>query len=275
MSETLSFVRETDATGETAALFADIRTTLGNGSVNLIWRHLATMPGALAPIWTAVRPIHAAGAARPAAMALSGAMAATCAGARWPEPVIDNGTDVRGAALAVVLSYNRGNAFNLLTLGALLSEPSDQALVTASAWPPPFAPAKVELPAIPELDDLPAALRAQVLAINAIGSPASTQGIVATLYKHIAVWPSVLARAHDELGSMHASGELSAGIEHARSLAATASASLAGLRGPLPGDSAVEAGLDSVRRFVDGLIVRMLPIGARLAARLAPPAGER
>ena len=38
---------EAAATGDVAAPFADIRATLGVGVVNLIWRHLATIDGAL------------------------------------------------------------------------------------------------------------------------------------------------------------------------------------------------------------------------------------
>jgi hypothetical protein len=40
-------VPENEATGVIAGIFADIRDTLNVEVVNLIWRHLATMPGAL------------------------------------------------------------------------------------------------------------------------------------------------------------------------------------------------------------------------------------
>ena len=43
----VSAISEDEATGETAEIFCDIRTTLGNGVVNLIWRHIATIEGAL------------------------------------------------------------------------------------------------------------------------------------------------------------------------------------------------------------------------------------
>ena len=36
-------IGEAEASGDVAALYADIRTTLGVGVVNLIWRHLATI----------------------------------------------------------------------------------------------------------------------------------------------------------------------------------------------------------------------------------------
>ena len=47
----IAAIPEDQATGETADLFADLRATLGVPFVNLIWRHLATIPGALPAVW--------------------------------------------------------------------------------------------------------------------------------------------------------------------------------------------------------------------------------
>ena len=51
MSDPVPAITEAAATGETAAIFADIRQVLGVDVVNLIWRHLATMDGALPWAW--------------------------------------------------------------------------------------------------------------------------------------------------------------------------------------------------------------------------------
>jgi hypothetical protein len=51
-------VRESDATGRTAELFEEIKETLGVSFVNLVWRHLAYMPGALEWTWSLVRPLY-------------------------------------------------------------------------------------------------------------------------------------------------------------------------------------------------------------------------
>jgi hypothetical protein len=56
--ESVPSVLETAATGETADIFTDIRKTLGTSVVNLIWRNLATMPGALRWGWTTVKPLY-------------------------------------------------------------------------------------------------------------------------------------------------------------------------------------------------------------------------
>ena len=49
---------ESDAKGEIAEIYADIRKVLGTSVVNLIWRNLATMPGALPWTWSTVRPLY-------------------------------------------------------------------------------------------------------------------------------------------------------------------------------------------------------------------------
>ena len=70
MSDPVPAVIETEATGETARIFADIRETLGSPVVNLIWRHLATVEGGLEWAWTAARPIYASRQAQSAAARL-------------------------------------------------------------------------------------------------------------------------------------------------------------------------------------------------------------
>ncbi|MCF8533828.1 MAG: hypothetical protein K9G48_12550, partial [Reyranella sp.] len=54
-------IAEASATGETADLFADIRATVGVRVVNLVWRHLATIDGALPWAWAAVKPLYLQG----------------------------------------------------------------------------------------------------------------------------------------------------------------------------------------------------------------------
>ncbi|HPU53194.1 MAG TPA: hypothetical protein PK359_16670, partial [Burkholderiaceae bacterium] len=55
-------ISEADARGDVAELYADIRATLGVPVVNLVWRNLATIDGALPWAWSAVRPAYVSGA---------------------------------------------------------------------------------------------------------------------------------------------------------------------------------------------------------------------
>jgi hypothetical protein len=58
MSDPLPAITEAAAI---AAIFADIRQVLGVDVVNLIWRHLATVDGALPWAWQALRPLYVDG----------------------------------------------------------------------------------------------------------------------------------------------------------------------------------------------------------------------
>ena len=51
-------VTEQNAEGQVAEIYQDIRATLGVPVVNLIWRHLATFPGALEWSWTSVKSLY-------------------------------------------------------------------------------------------------------------------------------------------------------------------------------------------------------------------------
>ena len=70
MTDPVPAITEAAATGETAAIFADIRQVLGVDVVNLIWRHLATIDGALPWAWGTLRPLYADGSVIGEAMAL-------------------------------------------------------------------------------------------------------------------------------------------------------------------------------------------------------------
>jgi len=53
---TLAEIREDGAPPEIAALYAELRQATGVPLVNLIHRHLATLPGVLPWVWQAIRP---------------------------------------------------------------------------------------------------------------------------------------------------------------------------------------------------------------------------
>jgi hypothetical protein len=56
--ESVHSILEADARGEIAEIFADIRIVRGTCVVNPIWRHLATVPGALPWTWATVCPLY-------------------------------------------------------------------------------------------------------------------------------------------------------------------------------------------------------------------------
>ena len=75
MSDPVPAIAEASATGAVAELFADIRLVLGVEVVNLIWRHLATIPDALPWAWGMLRPLYADGTIAAEAQAFHGRLA--------------------------------------------------------------------------------------------------------------------------------------------------------------------------------------------------------
>jgi hypothetical protein len=69
-SDPVPAVTEAAASGEIAAIFADIRRVLGVEVVNLVWRHLATIPDALPWTWGMLRPLYVNGTIAAEAAAL-------------------------------------------------------------------------------------------------------------------------------------------------------------------------------------------------------------
>jgi len=116
-------IPEAEATGEVAALYEDLRATLGVSFVNLIWRHLATIPGGLAFVWTLVKPLYVSGEldrlSIKAAARVSLPSLAPLPGFVW-ESVAMTGQDRRTIA-ALIESYNRANGVNFLALVVALS----------------------------------------------------------------------------------------------------------------------------------------------------------
>ena len=139
-------IAETAASGETAEIYADIRATLGTSVVNLIWRNLATLPGALPWTWAAVRPLYA-GAGLPR-------MPRRCA-ARWSRAAVQSSPPTRWTAAGVDVaalsaisaprsnSYYHTNALALVVLSALLER------YDPSAGEPASRPAQCPRPARP------------------------------------------------------------------------------------------------------------------------------
>jgi hypothetical protein len=104
---------EAAATGRPAELYADIRAVLGVPMVNLVYRHLATIPGTLEACWGALRPNLASAAAASMAATLVDLVSA---GEVGPLPR----EHCSGLANATLAAYRRSNSLNLLGMWALL-----------------------------------------------------------------------------------------------------------------------------------------------------------
>ncbi|CAN5691599.1 hypothetical protein BH11PSE7_BH11PSE7_15950 [soil metagenome] len=265
----LAEISESAATGSVAALYADIRETLGADLVNLVYRHLATVPGALEWAWANLGPHFRSGEFdAQAAMLRERVQQAFSA---WPAAfqfATGHAADLASAAqLAQVYTLN--NSRNLMAFRHLL----DEGAVGAAAAAPPLArqivhPAAaagpaVTLPPIPSWDTINSVDAETVRRLNRLGE-AGEPAIVASLYRHLALWPAVLGDVEAALVQLDARRDI------ARALAFTVDASRSIARAhPLAMPAAAPAAVDAALRarlrvFADVTIPKMVPVGLAL-----------
>jgi hypothetical protein len=218
-TESVPSVLETAATGEIAEVYSDIRKTLGTSVVNLVWRNLATIQGALPWAWSAVRPLYL-GAAGGHAEAVRRTLGLPKAGTLSAKLLAAAGVD-RGARKeihTILDSYNHTNALALVVLSALLEryDPSaGQAVDVTEAST--VVPVRTELPALPAMTALPGEVRRLIDELNGYGEDGAPY-LIASMYRHLAYWPAYLATIRDLLAPLQADGSLNALTHSARVL---------------------------------------------------------
>ncbi len=207
-------IAEIDATGDTAALFTDIRTTLGVPVVNLVWRHLATIPGALPWAWTSLKPLYENNAIASEAETLSAGIDLTSNNVS--APALSMAT-LSAAGLSrsdldritmVLRSYKRSNSMNIIavdTLRSCLEGHGQGSLVAPSTISSQPNPISGTMPKILSPDEMSFNTRALVEALNNFGD---RRDVLPTMYRHLAHWPAYLALVHVLLAPHHASGHL-------------------------------------------------------------------
>ncbi len=251
MSDPLPAITEAAAAGEIADLFADIRTTVGVRVVNLVWRHLATMDGALPWAWAAVKPLYLAGLP-------DAAMAAFHRSMDVPKLASLAG-DQPASVDAVLASYDHSNTINLFALGALRAWLNGEVARDGTiALGPRKAAPDLALPKLASEEDVDAATWALVLRLNRFGDEPQPL-ILASMYRHLAHAPSFLLRVETVLAPVAADGSLRKAIVDNRSTAAALSADIARAISAARSAQAVEIE-KAVGLFVDHAIGKMVTI---------------
>lgn len=251
MSDPLPAITEAAATGEIADLFADIRTTIGVRVVNLVWRHLATMDGALPWAWAAVKPLYLAGLPDAAMAAFHRTMdVPSLASLAGDEPA---------SVDAVLASYDHSNTINLFALGALRAWLNGEVARDGTIKPGPRKAAPdLALPKLASEEDVAPETWALVLRLNKFGDEPQPL-ILASMYRHLAHAPSFLQRVETALAPVAADGSLRKAILDNRSNAAALASDIArGISAARPAH-AVEIE-KAVGLFVDHAIGKMVTI---------------
>lgn len=210
-------ISETEATGEIATIFAELRALWGVPYVSAIHRYLAGKPGFLEWSWDAVAPVFRDG---------SGQEAAWCAAAGLAVPPLDpipaaalRVWGIDATALAAVRTAAEGFVrvapVNMVFAGLLkqlLDGASPTGAVSRKAWTAP-AP----LPAPPDMVDLakldPAARAATMLLASEMGGKPFVPG----LYRMLAHWPGLMAHLATTLGPRLTSAPVTSAFDELRS----------------------------------------------------------
>ena len=255
MNDPFPAVAEAAATGEVADLFADIRTTVGVRVVNLVWRHLATLEGALPWAWAAVKPLYLQGMADAAAVRFRESMVL---------PRLEGVAGDQPASVdAVLASYDHSNTINLFSLGALAAWLRGEAApvrepASEPAAGPRLPPPDVALPKLAMQEDVTPETWQRVLRLNRFGDRPQPL-ILASMYRHLAHAPAFLERLETALAPVQADGSLDRAIAANRAAAGVEAALLArAIAAPRPRLAAeIETG---VQAFVDHAIGKMVTI---------------
>lgn len=197
-SELLSELAEARAIGEARRIFGEIRRLCGVPMVALIYRHLATIPGALEWSWSLLEPLFRSGELQQRAWEL-----ATDAMRDEPVPAISRAAlravgilaSDETAIAAVLDAYNNANPVNILAVRCLALHLADAVRVTAAAAPlPAWTPPPVPAPLPPIIDPraMTSDVRELVMLLTDLGSTTSPSTLWPSLYRHLAHWPAML-----------------------------------------------------------------------------------
>ncbi|MFY0611382.1 MAG: hypothetical protein JXQ99_07650 [Hyphomicrobiaceae bacterium] len=281
-SDPVPAIVEAEASGDTAALFADIRATLRVPVVNLIWRHLATIPGALPWTWATLKPLHDAGTLAAEAEAMN-------AGLKVPSEIVAPGalsgevltaiglspTDIDQIDM-ILRSYGRSNTINIISvcvLSACLGSPAQREISlrvdqnSRVGHRPPIGGA---MPRLMSPDEMAPDTRTLIDALNDIGG---RRAILPTMYRHLAHWPGYLKLVHDTLAPCDRDGRLEGLIigilADSRSRAAPLGAAISEPSHTLEA-SERDTVATALTAFAEGPLCKMIAIVAILNAAASP-----
>lgn len=196
-SDPVAAITEQEASGEISDIYEDIRHVLGVPVVNLIWRHLATIPGALLWSWESLRPLYENGFLASEANSLRNSIKVSA------RPSISRQTltaanlskaDINSIHL-ILKSYERSNALNLIALNVLLLQIDGVEVKKSSARATEIDTDAVggDMPVLIPLAAVNPELRKLIEDLNQIGGRSD---ILPSMYRHLAHWPAYLALLH-------------------------------------------------------------------------------
>lgn len=271
----LAELRERDATGEIAEIYAEIRRLWAVPYVSSLQRHLATRPGWLPWTWAALGPVFASGIAQTAAWRAAEGLVVPPLAPISREALRVWGVDRSGerAIRAVCASFVRVSPVNLVLSGLLRrllnGDPPGEKQVS-TGWVPPSS-----VGVLPPLVEPAALAPAQQVVLASLGTTVDGQPFVPGLYRMLAGWPAFLAHLATVLRPRLADAPtLAAGQRLLAAVDAEIPAVFAALPAlptapPMPSEkefAAVRSALDTYRKTSPEMVVFGRMIGDALPA---------
>ena len=277
-TDPVTAITEDEASGEIAELYEEIRRSLGVPVVNLIWRHLATIPGALPWAWNSLKPLYASGAITNAAVSLRSSLRPESnlgISSSTLKSVSLSSDDLR--SITVVLnSYERSNSLNLIALNALLIKIDGVEDHTQDGLTQVTADDGIvhgEMPELLVLSNMEASVRELVEDLNRIGGRSD---ILPSMYRHLAHWPQYLGLLHVLLKTIETESGLESQIvntiEKTRAAAVQLLPQLANDVEPLSPETELQV-RDALSRVIEGTLGKMTTIIQLVSA--AMPTAEQ
>ncbi|MDX2142172.1 MAG: hypothetical protein SFV19_02350 [Rhodospirillaceae bacterium] len=210
----LAEIKESEATGAIAEIYADLRNALGVPMVNLIFRNMATVPGCLEWVWAHLGPAYVSGSLRAAAEGLV-AEVPDIALNLTPADLGACGLDAaaRAGVAATCAAYGKANPANLIALEALrfvLEETVEARLRRKPQRGLAARPTPATLTALPPMVDLASAPAATREALRRLARQlhGGDGPVIPSFYRHFGAWPAFLDLLHARLTPPIASGQL-------------------------------------------------------------------
>ena len=227
--DAVTAISEAEATGEIAEIFADIRTTMQLPLITSIWRTIVDVVGGLQAAWPPTKLLYQTGQPEAALRKLLGQVTLPI-----PQPIVSGQLECAGVKAedlpriqAIVDAYNRSNGMNLLALTGLVVPQSGP---PADEQKPAPLPAWPTLPSLLEKSEIDEVTWTLLQNINRIGMTGPAGSGIATLWRHLAAWPGLLAVIHSAFVPLHQDGTIAKSLEHLHGISQTEGARIAHLR---------------------------------------------
>ena len=259
---------ESEARGRTREIYEEMKYLGAVPMPALIFRHIATLPGALEWLWDTIAPAWRTGRVQEAAWRIA-RDAPLKPIARIPRPALRAfAVDERGEREVrdVLAAYNRANPENMLTILCALRLLDGQAAPSAARAPgegAPWTPPPSTAPIVPMIDvkNMPAEV-SDVLDLVAAPGPPGGPRVVQSLYRHFGHRPAFLAAVVTLLRERFDDGSIDRAVADLHAdMSREADAITQGLCVRACPQPVIE---DVCRRFSSGVIPQMIVVGRLL-----------